>query len=94
MVNLLKANAADLGVTADAAHLDATVSRTLAQLQQNTAVVTASMTDTGNRLKVTVDVANLAGHKFPSGLPFTTRLAACDGFGYRREHHFRIRKTA
>ncbi len=71
MVNLLKANAADLGVTADAAHLDATVSRTLAQLQQNTAVVTAtaSMTDTGNRLKVTVDVANLAGHKFPSGLP-------------------------
>jgi hypothetical protein len=71
MVNLLKTNAADLGVTADATHMDATVSRTLAQLQQNTAVVTAtaSLTDTGDRLKVTVDVANLAGHKFPSGLP-------------------------
>jgi hypothetical protein len=71
MVNLLKNNAADLGVTADATHLDATISRTLAQLQQNTPTVTASasLTGTGDRLKVTVDVANLAGHKFPSGLP-------------------------
>lgn len=71
MVNLLKTNAVDLGVTADAAHFDATISRTLAQLQQNTANVTAtaSLTGTGERLKLTVDVENLAGHKFPSGIP-------------------------
>ncbi len=71
MVSLLKNNAADLGVTADAAHLDATISRTLTQLQQNTATVaaTASLSGTGDRLKVTVDLANLAGHKFPSGFP-------------------------
>jgi len=71
MVNLLKTNAADLGVTADAAHLDATISRTLSQLQQNSATVmaTASLSVMGDVLAVTVDVTNLAGHKFPSGLP-------------------------
>ena len=71
MVNLLKTNATDLGITADDIHLDATLSRTLTQLQQNTATVnaTASLSDTGDTLTVTVDVTNLAGHKFPSGLP-------------------------
>ena len=41
MVNLLKDKATELGVTADANHLDATISRTLAQLQKNTATVEA-----------------------------------------------------
>ena len=41
MVNLLKANAVDLGVTADAVHFDATLSRTLVQLEQDTARLTA-----------------------------------------------------
>ncbi len=70
MVGLLMANAADLGVTADAAHLDATISRTLAQLQENTATVAAEASLVGwNVLTVTVNVTNLAGHKFPSGIP-------------------------
>jgi len=72
MVNLLKADAVDLGVTADAVHFDDTLSRTLVQLQKDTAVLTARATrtvDNLDSLAVTVDVENLAGHKLPSGLP-------------------------
>lgn len=69
MVNLLKANADVLGVTADAVHFDDTISRTLIQLEQDTAVLTTNAFRTGDTLSVTVDVENLAGHKLPSGLP-------------------------
>ncbi len=69
MVNLLKAKADVLGVTADAVHLDNTISRTLIQLDQDTAVLTTNANRTGDILSVTVDVENLAGHKLPSGLP-------------------------
>ena len=69
MVGLLKANAIDLGVTADAAHFDDTLSRTLVQLEQETARLTALASRAVDTLSVTVDVENLAGHKLPSGLP-------------------------
>jgi hypothetical protein len=69
MVNLLKVNAVDLGVTADDVHFDDTIARTLNQLEVNTALVTAQASRTGDSLLVTVDVINLAGHKLPSGLP-------------------------
>jgi len=69
MVNLLKTNAVDLGVTADPVHFDATLSRTLVQLEQDTARLTALASRAGDTLSVTVDVENLAGHKLPSGLP-------------------------
>ena len=70
MVNMLKSNAATLGVTADAVHFDDTIFRTLFQLKQDTARVTVFDTDRGtDLLTVTVDVENLAGHKLPSGLP-------------------------
>ena len=72
MVNLLKANANTLGVTADDVHFDKTLDRTLTQLEQNTAKVTAQaqrLPTNNNQLTVTVDVQNLAGHKLPSGLP-------------------------
>ncbi len=69
MVGLLQANAATLGVTADTAHLDATIDRTQALLAGQTAGLTVTPERTGNLLTVTVDVQNLAGHKLPSGLP-------------------------
>ena len=69
MVNLLKANAVDLGVTADDVHFDDTIARTLNQLEVNTALVTAQANRNGDRLLVTVEVINIAGHKLPSGLP-------------------------
>jgi hypothetical protein len=69
MVNVLKVNAIDLGVTADGVHFDDTISRTLIQLGEDTARVTAQAARTGDSLSVTVDVINLAGHKLPSGLP-------------------------
>ena len=69
MVNLLKANGDVLGVTADANHFDDTIARTLIQLEQNTAKLTAHASRTADNLLVTVDVENLSGHKLPSGLP-------------------------
>lgn len=68
MVELLKANAAALGVTAQGWHLDDTISRTRSQLLNQTAALTVDA-DLGVELAVTVDVANLAGHKLPTGLP-------------------------
>ncbi len=69
MVGLLKTNARALGVTAEPAHFDGTISRTLSQLQQKTALLTVAAMRIGDRLEVTVGVENLAGHKLPSGLP-------------------------
>jgi hypothetical protein len=69
MVGLLKTNARALGVTAEPAHFDGTISRTLSQLQQKTALLTVAAKRIGDRLEVTVGVENLAGHKLPSGLP-------------------------
>jgi hypothetical protein len=69
MLGVLAANAAALGVTADAEHFDATLVRTLDQLQEHTARLTLTPERSGRRVALTVDVHNLAGHKLPTGLP-------------------------
>ena len=70
MLGLLSTYRDDLGVTASATHLDATISRTLQQLQRKSArlSITSASID-GDRLSVEVEVANLAGHKFPAAFP-------------------------
>ena len=69
MLRILKANAAELGVTATAAHLDSTIARTLRMLQTQTADVTASTSWDGDTLVLKVVVKNKTGHKFPSAYP-------------------------
>jgi len=70
MLRILKARAADLGVTADAAQLDATIERTLIGLGTHSAAISipAAQVSSG-LLTAVVDVANLTGHKLPSGVP-------------------------
>jgi hypothetical protein len=70
MVDLLKANATILGVTADPAHMDATSSRANTRLQTSTAALTfGSASLTQDVLTFTINVENKAGHKLPSGIP-------------------------
>ncbi len=70
MLNLIKNNAAAVGASAGAAHLDATIARTRAALRAATAtlsIVSASLLL--DQLSVTVNLRNLAGHRLPSGIP-------------------------
>lgn len=70
MLGLLSEHREDLRVTASATHLDATISRTLTQLQTKSArlsVTEASIA--GERLSIEIEVANLTGHKFPTAFP-------------------------
>ena len=70
MLNLLKDNLAELGVTASASHLEATLARLNSQLQASTASLSvASAPIQDGALPLTLSVWNLAGHKLPSGIP-------------------------
>lgn len=70
MVNLLKNHAADLGVTADPVHFDATIARTDSQLQSDTAALEIpSISRKDGEMVFTVSVRNKAGQKFPTGIP-------------------------
>ncbi len=70
VLTLLQKFGEELGVTASRDHFAATITRTLEQLQNSTAalaVQNASLAE--GELRFSVQVTNLAGHKFPTGYP-------------------------
>lgn len=70
MLKILKANAAELGITATDAQLEATIGRVLKQLQTATAKLTVTEAQVaGDILNVGLRIETLTGHKFPSGFP-------------------------
>jgi hypothetical protein len=70
MVNLIKEHADEIGVTAEESHFDATISRTIEQLENHTARVSIDdITEDGDVLEIPVTVTVLTGHKFPTGIP-------------------------
>ena len=70
MMRMLNTYRDELGVRATPAEMTAAIQRTVEHLQHDTARVSiASAVRAGGRLIVDVDVANLAGHKFPTAYP-------------------------
>jgi hypothetical protein len=70
MVRMFNRYRAELGVEALPTELEATARATIRQLQQDTATVTVSQPQLGERtLGFEVEVRNLTGHKYPTGYP-------------------------
>lgn len=70
MLNILKNNAEDLGVTASEDNFNTVIERTLNQLQNETATIEIEEGEIdGDTARYTVNITNLAGHKLPSGYP-------------------------
>lgn len=70
MLQLLKNNIGPLGLTASPSHFDSTLALTFDMLQQKSLLLDVVMEGrTADTAFVSVDLTNLAGHKFPSGYP-------------------------
>ena len=70
ILNILKDNADEVGLNASDEEMDATISRTLSQLQENSINLNLDITNRDNdSLFVDVRIQNLAGHKVPAGYP-------------------------
>jgi hypothetical protein len=70
MLNILKNHGSEIGVTATPAQFDSTIARTLRLLQKETASLNTSYGWRGaDTLEIKVAVANISGHKFPTGYP-------------------------
>lgn len=70
MLQLLKDNILDLGLTASPAQFDSTILLTNIQLQQKSLMLDVTMEDrTPDTAFIDVNLTNIAGHKFPSGYP-------------------------
>ncbi|MBE0642879.1 MAG: T9SS type A sorting domain-containing protein [Bacteroidetes bacterium] len=67
---IMKSHTYELGATANEDHYAKTIALARRQLQEQTAILSSSGAFTaGSELSFTVEVRNLAGHKFPSGFP-------------------------
>lgn len=70
MLRMLNRYRTELGVTALPQELDASVRRTILNLQTSTAVVSVQRAEVaGGRLSIDVAVQNLTGHKLPTAYP-------------------------
>lgn len=69
MVSLLRDNAAELGVTATAAQLDATAARAADQLDGGASLTLDSARREGDALVIALQVSPATGHKFPTSFP-------------------------
>ena len=70
MLNLLKNNIQELGLTATETQFDSTIARTNRMLQNNTLLMETQVTGRDqDTAYIAVKLSNLAGHKFPSGYP-------------------------
>jgi hypothetical protein len=69
MLNILKDNIAELGITASEANFDSTLALTRRMLETQTVGLSASHSLSSDTLSVDVMVENLCGHKLPTGIP-------------------------
>lgn len=70
MLELLKNNSAQLGLTATATQFDSTIARTDRMLKQNSLLLQANVTGRdADTAFIDVLLTNIAGHRFPSGYP-------------------------
>ena len=69
MLQILRDNGSEIGVTATTAQFDSTIARTRRQLQQNTARLQVETAVEADQLTIAVLVENLTGHKFPTAYP-------------------------
>ena len=71
MLRLLRDHIDELGLTADEAHFDSTIARTLDLLQNESVELSLAATfdDLNGAMEVRVGLRNKTGHKFPSGYP-------------------------
>ncbi len=69
MLEILRDNGEEIGVTATTAHFDSTIARTRRQLRDHTASLSVETSVEDDTLHIAATVENLAGHKFPTGFP-------------------------
>jgi mono/diheme cytochrome c family protein len=85
MLEMMKTFSEEIGMTASSDQLQATIDRTLDQLQNRTATISLEdVRRAGSRIYADVVVENLAGHKFPTGFPARRawiRFVVTDGSG-------------
>ncbi len=70
MLNVLQKNINTLGLSASTDKFEDTKERTMLQLQRSTAQLSiAGLKNKGGELSAVLQVNNIAGHKFPTGIP-------------------------